>query len=584
MRGSRSVNQFGSCTRLFFWASAAMAVIPLIGSSALAVTEDWQPLWSATTLSQPRYFFAGAAAGNKIVFAGGDAASDYTTRADIFDVSTKTWSTANLSQARRGLVAAASGDKILFAGGESGSGVSNRVDIYDTSSNSWTTASLSAPRSFMAAAAAGGKVVFAGGYDFSSYRNNVDIYDVATNSWSTSTLSLARYSAAGASVGSKVLFAGGRYASGASTGLIDVYDTTTATWSTSSLTAPTESLASASVGNFAYFAGAPFDSTKVDVYNATTNTTSSTTPMSVGRQSLAGAAVGNKVIFAGGLISPFPDSAAVDIYDTSTSTHTTSALSAPREGLAAAASGRYALFAGGLSNGPRSSVVDIYRLQEYDAVDSASVFTLADDTTVLGDAQLNTGAELYVGGKTLKAAALRVGGGASLHGAGSINAAVTLAGGNSPATRGDFNLVDGIATIMTLSDANSLDTALRIGGSAANAASSLEFDIGASADRIAITNAKLLVDSGGGLIQIVPRAGITNGTYTLITFPGGQASGLANLSVSVSDPTINATLQTTSTSMQVVISNAPEPAAGVMLMACVASMAGLRHRRRAFDA
>ena len=75
------------------------------------------------TLSQARYGIDVASAGNKIVFAGGNAGGgnplggEATSRVDIYDVVTQNWSTAELSVARMEMAIAVSGNKIFFAGG-----------------------------------------------------------------------------------------------------------------------------------------------------------------------------------------------------------------------------------------------------------------------------------------------------------------------------------------------------------------------------------------------------------------------------------------------------------------------------------
>lgn len=52
---------------------------------------------------------------------------------DIYDSAAQRWSTARLSQARTGLVVAAAGTRVIFAGGATDGQCSDRVDIYDTS-------------------------------------------------------------------------------------------------------------------------------------------------------------------------------------------------------------------------------------------------------------------------------------------------------------------------------------------------------------------------------------------------------------------------------------------------------------------
>ena len=221
-------------------------------------------------LSKPKIGMAVAAAGNKIVFAGGQSngctgswCEDWgSSRVDIYDVSTNTWSTAELSAHRYGIAAIAVGNKIFFAGGESGDGAFNslysNVDIYDVSTNTWSVASLSLPRSSIAVAAIGNKIFFAGGEFNWNYDNTnlVDIYDVSTNTWSTSQLSEARASISAVTVNQKIYFAGGQkedrfYANPSNR--IDIYDNATNSWSTSALSIPMGFISGISVADKIYW-------------------------------------------------------------------------------------------------------------------------------------------------------------------------------------------------------------------------------------------------------------------------------------------------------------------------------------------
>ncbi len=221
-------------------------------------------------LSKPKIGMAVAAAGNKIVFAGGQSngctgswCEDWgSSRVDIYDVSTNTWSTAELSAHRYGIAAIAVGNKIFFAGGESGDGAFNslysNVDIYDVSTNTWSVVSLSLPRSSIAVAAIGNKIFFAGGEFNWNYDNTnlVDIYDVSTNTWSTSQLSEARASISAVTVNQKIYFAGGQkedrfYANPSNR--IDVYDNATNSWSTSALSIPMGFISGISVADKIYW-------------------------------------------------------------------------------------------------------------------------------------------------------------------------------------------------------------------------------------------------------------------------------------------------------------------------------------------
>ena len=85
-------------------------------------------------------------------------------------------------------------------------------------------------------------------------------------------------------------------------------------------------------------------------------------------------------------------------------------------------------------------------------------------------------------------------------------------------------------------------------------ASLLKFEVGSTSDRVLISNANLAVNAGGGTISIVPLAGFGRGTYDLIDFPKGIATGLSNLKLS--SGTINgyaAFLQSTSAAEQLVV-------------------------------
>jgi hypothetical protein len=85
-----------------------------------------------TTFSEARYSLSAAAAGNKIVFAGGAGATGFSQTVDIYDVSTNTWTTAQLSKARSNCSAAGAGNKILV-GGRLATTFSKTVDIFTLS-------------------------------------------------------------------------------------------------------------------------------------------------------------------------------------------------------------------------------------------------------------------------------------------------------------------------------------------------------------------------------------------------------------------------------------------------------------------
>jgi len=196
--------------------------------------------WSTAELSQARIGMTTAAAGNKILFAGGEMLPGVTksNRVDIYDFLTNTWSTAGLSFARSGMKAAVLGNKIFFADGEiPGSVIPTRVDIYDASTNTWSTTELSEPRGGIAIGTLGNKVFFAGGYSKSGLSSRIDVYDNSNNSWTTATLSEARSFITATTAENKIFFAGG-YNVDAVSSAVDVYDNGTGSWSASYLTEP----------------------------------------------------------------------------------------------------------------------------------------------------------------------------------------------------------------------------------------------------------------------------------------------------------------------------------------------------------
>jgi autotransporter-associated beta strand protein len=149
----------------------------------------------------------------------------------------------------------------------------------------------------------------------------------------------------------------------------------------------------------------------------------------------------------------------------------------------------------------------------------SGALSLTGSGTYTGRTFVNAGS-LIVNGSLAKTA-VAVEGGATLGGTGSIGGSVMVAGGSGPSTWGTISLVDGAPGTLTLSDAISTDTVLTLGGSAAGNLSLLDFEVGATADRILIAAGKLVVNPGGGIINITPLAGFGPGTYDLLDFASG---------------------------------------------------------------
>jgi hypothetical protein len=92
---------------------------------------------------------------------------------------------------------------------------------------------------------------------------------------------------------------------------------------------------------------------------------------------------------------------------------------------------------------------------------------------------------------------------------------------------------------------------------------------------------KLLVNPGGGIVSITPRSGFGPGTYDLLKFTSGQASGLSNLSLSTAGlPSgFEFRLQSTPSAEQLVVV-VPEPVGLALVGAAAFSFVGRRRRKR----
>jgi kelch-like protein 20 len=182
--------------------------------------------WSTAELSKPGFALAAASIGDIALFAGGlnfDSETGLTEVRDIVDIynaATGLWSTTRLSQPRFFLAGAAAGNKFLLAGGlDSVGNPSNVVDIYDLGSDTWSTDTLVAARGFQGnnqnAATACGKVFFVGGvqqlpyFEYQDDWNVIDIYDPATNSWDVDFLPVSLFGHSVVSADNKLFVAGG---------------------------------------------------------------------------------------------------------------------------------------------------------------------------------------------------------------------------------------------------------------------------------------------------------------------------------------------------------------------------------------
>jgi len=275
------------------------------------------------------------------LFAGGMSQGAYSSRVDIYDVTTNRWSTAELTKPERQAMAVASvGNKILFAGGGDNDmgGTTSRVDIYDASTNTWSIAELSKGRESLAAVTLGNKVFFAGGltwetsatgYSTWANSNAVDIYDNSTNTWSTAFLSDSRSDISATVVGNKVFFAGGLYKFYNGSSVIDIYDADNNSWSTSNLQKAKGSMASIAVSNKIFLAGGVSSisnfSGEVEIRDVNTGVSSFT--CMIPRFMLDAVKKDDNIIFFTGNISNNPFSGThFEIYNTKTDTWSTAVL------------------------------------------------------------------------------------------------------------------------------------------------------------------------------------------------------------------------------------------------------------------
>lgn len=226
------------------------------------------------TLSEARRYVTIAAAGNKILFAGGsdltDGSFEFST-VDIYDTLHHIWSTGKLSVPRYNMSVVTEGEKVFFSGGHTVSqnnwNLFSTVDIYDGITNTWGKIQLSERRMDLATVLSGNRILFGGGLTGPSDQaptdvsNKVDIYDLSSQAWTTSKLSQSRAELSAVALGSKVYFAGGNREHSTytwscnPTNVADVYDMDSKSWSIFNMRSALANRAAISLNGKIYWAG-----------------------------------------------------------------------------------------------------------------------------------------------------------------------------------------------------------------------------------------------------------------------------------------------------------------------------------------
>jgi Secretion system C-terminal sorting domain/Kelch motif len=233
-------------------------------------------------LSKARSNIAVASAADKILFAGGwfwDITYNQlqSNVVDIYNNTTGLWSKAMLSRKRESMGVAVVGNKILFAGGYAATGsfqAAKTVDIYDALTGAWTVTYFSKGRYSMVVSVVGGKAYFAGGNGAAD--NSIEVYDAATNTWSNLMMPVTLKGYTATVVGDNIYYAGGYNAANRVSAVVQMYNTNTQVWSLSSLSQPRYNIAVAGTGGKVFFAGGYKDlayplatlSNRIDIYTS----------------------------------------------------------------------------------------------------------------------------------------------------------------------------------------------------------------------------------------------------------------------------------------------------------------------------
>lgn len=286
--------------------------------------------WYTWNLATAREVGGAASIGGKAVFAGGTGRSDIAgpvnmyNKVDIFDLATGMRTSAKLSKARSNIASAAAGNKIVFAGGWYWDMMynvlpANTVDIYDVTTGIWTKTTLSKKRDNITPAVIGDKLLFAGGFSNTGAVTNVDIYNTTTNTWSVTYLPVADYSMKSATIGSEAFYMAGTQGT---PGNIYRYQSTTGVWTILNMPTALTNTSICTVDGRLVLAGGTYPGTNtysnlVQIFDPISNTWM-TTSLSLARTQVTALSYNNIAYFTGGIVSygyPTPvTTRRVDIY------------------------------------------------------------------------------------------------------------------------------------------------------------------------------------------------------------------------------------------------------------------------------
>ena len=310
-------------------------------------------LTQVATLPTYRGDIKAAAAGNKIVFAGGTLVSDLYHKINVYDLGTKTFTTTDLPFAAEVGGTAVLNNKIYVAI-RNINATTNMAALlqFDPVANLWSTIYIpnyTNRRNIDAVAAAGNKIIVVGGTRFAnSFQSNytlVDIFNTQTNQWRTDTLH-------------------NRTQNGNAYVTHDV------------------GIAATVVGNSIYLAGGASDwggpwvstyTSVINVYNAASDTWSIAPELSIPRANMTQIEVDNKIYWAGGGISDGSPTNLVEIRDLNSGTSTFSCLSVPRTNATAVFKNNKIIFIDG-----------VYSWDFWDYGDTFDIYDIATNTWSIG--------------------------------------------------------------------------------------------------------------------------------------------------------------------------------------------------------